>query len=43
MLRTLPTNSKVFFAHFTEYAGKSDLDKKIGGNHAFFEDNHQNL
>ena len=27
MLRTVPTNSKVFLRGFTEYAGKADLNK----------------
>ena len=33
----MPTNSKVqcTYAQFTEYVGKADLNKKIGGNHAF--------
>ena len=39
-LRTVPTNSKVFFPAY-EYAGKVLLKSKtkIGGNHAFFKDN----
>ena len=30
---------KAIFVWFTEYAGKADLNKCMGGNHAFFEDN----
>ena len=46
MLRTVPTNSKVFFSWFMNMREKQILTsvllkskKKIGGNHAFFKDN----
>ena len=45
MLRTVPTNSKVFLRGLLNMREKQiftsviEIKKKIGGNHAFFEDN----
>ena len=44
-LRTVPTNSKVFLRGLLDMREKQiltsviEIQKKIGGNHAYFEDN----